>query len=178
MLAATMTPRRASLSAAVLLLASAAAVSGFHLGGDESGLVQGVLAALRERAEAEEAARFAVAHHNKNQGSALEFTRVLKSKRQVVTGTLHDLVLEAADAGKKSLYRAKVWVKPWEDFKSVVEFRLVGDSDAESESSLASDESSRQAIAKVSLEADIVQEEARLHTIENEGLSRDFTSSS
>lgn len=80
------------------------------------------------------------------QGSALEFTRVLKSKRQVVTGTLHDLVLEAADAGKKSLYRAKVWVKPWEDFKSVVEFRLVGDSEAESEPSVASDESSRQGI--------------------------------
>ncbi|CAL5094920.1 unnamed protein product [Urochloa decumbens] len=174
-----MAPRRAALFAAALFLASAAAaVSGFHLGGDESGLVRGVLAALRERAEAEDAARFAVAHHNKNQGAALEFTRVLKSKRQVVTGTLHDLVLEAADAGKKSLYRAKVWVKPWEDFKSVVEFRLVGDSEAESEPSVASDGSSAEAIAKVSLEADIVQEEARLHTIENEGLSMDFASSS
>ncbi|PUZ66015.1 hypothetical protein GQ55_3G272400 [Panicum hallii var. hallii] len=173
-----MAPRRAALFAAVLLLASAAAVSGFHLGGDESGLVRGVLAALRERAEAEDAARFAVAHHNKNQGAALEFTRVLKSKRQVVTGTLHDLVLEAADAGKKSVYRAKVWVKPWEDFKSVVEFRLVGDSEVESEPSVASDGSSGQAIAKVSLEADIVQEEARLHTVENEGLSSDFALSS
>ena len=60
-------PRRALLFAAVLLAASAAAVSGFHLGGDESGLVRGVLAALRERAEAEDAARFAVAHYNKNQ---------------------------------------------------------------------------------------------------------------
>ncbi|CAN6328267.1 unnamed protein product [Urochloa humidicola] len=173
-----MTPPRAALFAAALLLASAAAVSGFHLGGDESGLVRGVLAALREKAEAEDAARFAVAHHNKNQGSALEFTRVLKSKRQVVTGTLHDLVLEVADSGKKSLYRAKVWVKPWEDFKSVVEFRLVGNSEAESEPSVASDVSSAQAIAKVSLETDIVQEEARLHTIENEGLSSGFASSS
>ena len=62
-----MAPRRAALFAAALLLASAAAVSGFHLGGDESGLVRGVLAALRERGEAEDAARFAVAHHNKNQ---------------------------------------------------------------------------------------------------------------
>jgi hypothetical protein len=34
------------------------------------------------------------------------------------------------------------------------------------------------AIAKVSLEADIVQEEARLHTVENEGLSSDFALSS
>ena len=63
-----MMPRRAVvLFAAALLAASAAGVSGFHLGGDESGLVRGVLAALRERAEAEDAARFAVAHHNKNQ---------------------------------------------------------------------------------------------------------------
>ncbi|WVZ98516.1 hypothetical protein U9M48_043946 [Paspalum notatum var. saurae] len=170
--------RRAVLFAAVLLAASAAAVSGFHLGGDESGLVRGVLAALRERAEADDAARFAVSHYNKNQGASLEFTRVLKSKRQVVTGTLHDLILEAADAGKKNLYRAKVWVKPWEDFKSVVEFRLIGDSESESESSVASDGGSGQAISKLSLEADIAQEEARLHTVENDGLSSDFASSS
>ncbi|AQK93786.1 Cysteine proteinase inhibitor 3 [Zea mays] len=172
-------PRRALLFAAVLLAASAAAVSGFHLAGDESGLVRGVLTAVRERAEAEaeDAARFAVAYHNRNQGAALEFTRVLKSKRQVVTGTLHDLILEAADAGKKSLYRAKVWVKPWEDFKSVVEFRLAGDSESEPEPSVASDEGSGQGVAKLSLEADIIHEEAHLHTIENDGLSSDFASS-
>jgi hypothetical protein len=34
------------------------------------------------------------------------------------------------------------------------------------------------AIAKLSLEADIAQEEARLHTIENDELSSDFASSS
>jgi hypothetical protein len=34
------------------------------------------------------------------------------------------------------------------------------------------------AIAKLSLEADIAQEEVRLHTIENDGLSGDFASSS
>jgi hypothetical protein len=78
------------------------------------------------------------------QGTALEFKRVLKSKRQVVTGTLHDLILEAVDAGKKSLYNAKVWVKPWEDFKSVVEFRQVEDS--ESKTSIASDGNSGQGI--------------------------------
>ncbi|KAL6610212.1 hypothetical protein ACP70R_040181 [Stipagrostis hirtigluma subsp. patula] len=136
----------AAAAAAVLLVAAAAVppAAGFHLGGDESGLVRGMLAALRERAEAEDAARFAVAQHNRNQGTTLEFTRVLKSKRQVVTGTLHDLVLEAVDAGKKSLYNAKVWVKPWEDFKAVVEFRHVGDS--ESVSSVTSDDSSGQGI--------------------------------
>ncbi|XP_062231361.1 cysteine proteinase inhibitor 3-like [Phragmites australis] len=168
----------AVLAAAVLLVAAVAVpgAAGFHLGGDESGLVRGMLAALREQAEAEDAARFAVAQHNRNQGTALEFARVLKSKRQVVTGTLHDLILEAVDAGKKNLYSAKVWVKPWEDFKSVVEFRYVGDSESKS---VASDGSSGQAIAKLSLQAHMVQEhEARLHTIENGGLSSDFSSSS
>ena len=53
---------------AVLLAAAAApGVAGFHLGGDESGLVRGMLAAIREQAEAEDAARFAVAEHNRNQ---------------------------------------------------------------------------------------------------------------
>ncbi|TVU19346.1 hypothetical protein EJB05_35490 [Eragrostis curvula] len=171
--------RGAVVAAAALLLATAAVVevpgaAGFHLGGDESGLVRGVLAALREKAEAEDAARFAVAQHNRNQGAALEFKRVLKSKRQVVTGTLHDLILEAVDAGKKSLYNAKVWVKPWEDFKSVVEFRQVTDS--ESKSSTASDGNSGQATAELTLPAHLVQE-ARLNTVENE-LNSDFSSAS
>jgi hypothetical protein len=170
---------RGAVVAAALLLAAAAVgevpgATGFHLGGDESGLVRGVLAALREKAEAEDAARFAVDQHNRNQGTALEFKRVLKSKRQVVTGILHDLILETVDAGKKSLYNAKVWVKPWEDFKSVVEFRQVEDS--ESKTSIASDGNSGQASEELSLPVNLVQE-ARLNTVEN-GLSSDFSSSS
>ncbi|XP_044450366.1 cysteine proteinase inhibitor 3 isoform X3 [Triticum aestivum] len=98
-----------ALSLAVLLAASAVpGAAGFHLGGDESGLVRGMLAAVRERAEAEDAARFAVAEHNRKQGSALEFTRVVNAKRQVVAGTLHDLMVEVVDSGKKSMYKAKL----------------------------------------------------------------------
>lgn len=77
------------------------------------------------------------------QGAALEFARVVTAKRQVVAGTLHELRLEVVDAGKKSLYSAKVWVKPWQDFKAVVDFRHVGDS---SQSSIASDGSPGQGI--------------------------------
>uniref|UniRef100_A0A0E0DRB7 Cysteine proteinase inhibitor n=1 Tax=Oryza meridionalis TaxID=40149 RepID=A0A0E0DRB7_9ORYZ len=99
----------APAAVALLLLAVAAAApraAGFHLGGDESVLVRGMLAAIRrEQAEAEDAARFAVAEYNKNQ---------------------------VVDSGKKSLYSAKVWVKPWLDFKAVVEFRHVGDSQSQS----------------------------------------------
>jgi hypothetical protein len=78
------------------------------------------------------------------QGSALEFARVVNAKRQVVAGTMHDLMLEVVDAGKKSLYKAKVWVKPWENFKAVVEFSHAGES--QSESSFASDGSTGQGI--------------------------------
>ncbi|KAL5202070.1 hypothetical protein ABZP36_013022 [Zizania latifolia] len=133
--------------AVALLLAVAAAApraAGFHLGGDESGLVRGMLTAIREQAEAEDAARFAVDEHNKNQGAALEFARLVKAKRQVVTGTLHDLTLEVVDSGNKSLYSAKVWVKPWLDFKAVVEFHHIGDS--QSQSSIAADGSAGQGI--------------------------------
>lgn len=85
----TMMPRRAVvLFAAALLAASAAAVSGFHLGGDESGLVRGVLAALRERAEAEDAARFAVAHHNKNQVCALPPSLLVSPLHPVDTNSI------------------------------------------------------------------------------------------
>ncbi|OAY82451.1 Cysteine proteinase inhibitor 12 [Ananas comosus] len=58
----------------------------------------------------------------------LEFGRVVKAKEQVVAGTLHHLTLEAIDAGKKKLYEAKVWVKPWLNFKELQEFRHAGDS--------------------------------------------------
>uniref|UniRef100_A0ACD5THI0 Uncharacterized protein n=1 Tax=Avena sativa TaxID=4498 RepID=A0ACD5THI0_AVESA len=163
-------PRRcgcpgALLLALAVLLAAAAAVpgaAGFHLGGDESGLVRGMLAAIREQAEAEDAARFAVDEHNRNQGSALEFARVVKAKRQVVAGTLHDLMLEVVDAGKKSLYKAKVWVKPWEHFKAVVEFSHAG----ESESSFASDGTTGQAIPKLSVQTHMARK-TRLHINEN-----------
>lgn len=62
------------------------------------------------------------------QNALLEFGRVVKAKEQVVAGTLHHLTVEAIDAGKKKLYEAKVWVKPWLNFKELQEFRHAGDS--------------------------------------------------
>jgi len=57
----------------------------------------------------------------------LEFVRVVKSQHQVVSGTLHHLTIEAIDAGKKKLYEAKVWVKPWLNSKELQEFNHIGD---------------------------------------------------
>lgn len=58
----------------------------------------------------------------------LEFARVVKAKEQVVAGTLHHFTIEAIDAGKKKLYDAKVWVKPWMNFKELQEFKHTEDS--------------------------------------------------
>ncbi|KAK4783061.1 hypothetical protein SAY86_007435 [Trapa natans] len=75
----------------------------------------------------EDLARFAVDEHNKKENALLEFARVVKAQEQVVAGTLHHLTIEAMDAGKKKLYEAKVWVKPWMNFKELQEFKHSAD---------------------------------------------------
>ncbi|CAG7877782.1 unnamed protein product [Brassica rapa] len=77
--------------------------------------------------EVESLARFAVDEHNKKQNSLLELARVVKAKEQVVAGTMHHLTLEIVEAGKKKLYEAKVWVKPWLNFKELQEFKPASD---------------------------------------------------
>ncbi|CAI8613775.1 unnamed protein product [Vicia faba] len=66
-------------------------------------------------AEIESLARFAVQQHNNKE--------VLKAKEQVVAGKVYSLTLEAVDAGKKRIYEAKIWVKPWMNFKQLQEFK-------------------------------------------------------
>lgn len=57
----------------------------------------------------------------------LEFGRVLNSREQVVAGKIYHLTLEAFDAGIKKIYEAKVWVKPWINFKQLQEFKFSHD---------------------------------------------------
>nr|QXY06231.1 cysteine protease inhibitor [Eucommia ulmoides] len=71
--------------------------------------------------------RFSVDEHNKKENGLLEFVRVVKAQEQVVAGTMHHLTVEAIDAGKKKLYEAKIWVKPWMNFKELQDFKHVGD---------------------------------------------------
>ncbi|KAG6472099.1 cysteine proteinase inhibitor-like isoform X2 [Zingiber officinale] len=78
--------------------------------------------------EIEQLGRFAVDQHNKKENALLEFARVIKAREQVVAGTLHHLTVEVIDAGKKKIYEAKVWVKPWLNFKELQEFSHAGDS--------------------------------------------------
>ncbi|XVF00162.1 hypothetical protein REPUB_Repub03eG0261400 [Reevesia pubescens] len=89
--------------------------------------------------ELENLARFAVDEHNKKENAMVEFVRVVKATEQVVAGTLHYLTVEAIDAGKKKLYEAKVWVKPWLNFKELQEFKHAADVHDDSPSFTASD---------------------------------------
>ncbi|KAK6794789.1 hypothetical protein RDI58_008242 [Solanum bulbocastanum] len=72
-------------------------------------------------------AKFAVDEHNKKENAMIELARVVKAQEQTVAGKLHHLTLEVMDAGKKKLYEAKVWVKPWLNFKELQEFKHVED---------------------------------------------------
>ena len=59
----------------------------------------------------------------------MEFVENLNVKEQVVAGIMYYITLAATDdVGKKKIYEAKIWVKEWEDFKKVIEFKLlIGD---------------------------------------------------
>ncbi|KAL9274796.1 Cysteine proteinase inhibitor 6-like protein [Drosera capensis] len=59
---------------------------------------------------------------------ALEFSRVVKAREQVVAGMLHHLTVEAIDGGKKKLYEAKILVQPWLNVQKLTEFTHAGDS--------------------------------------------------
>ncbi|KAF5811252.1 putative Cystatin domain-containing protein [Helianthus annuus] len=73
-------------------------------------------------------ARFAVDEHNKKENAMLKLARVVKVQEQVVAGTLHHLTLEVDDdVGNKKIYLAKVWVKPWLNFKELQEFNHIGE---------------------------------------------------
>ncbi len=53
----------------------------------------------------------------------LTFSKVVSAKKQVVQGTLYHLTIEVQEAGNPKLYDAKVWVKPWENFKKLEDFK-------------------------------------------------------
>ncbi|GMI97379.1 ARABIDOPSIS THALIANA PHYTOCYSTATIN 6, cystatin B [Hibiscus trionum] len=80
--------------------------------------------------EIENLARFAVDEHNKKGNALLQFKKVTNVKQQVVSGTLYYITLEAIDGDKIKVYEAKVWEKPWLNFKELQDFKLIGDATA------------------------------------------------
>ena len=53
------------------------------------------------------------------QNAVLEFVRVISAKKQVVSGTLYYITLEANDGVTKKVYETKVLEKPWLNIKEV-----------------------------------------------------------
>lgn len=49
----------------------------------------------------------------------------MRVKEQVVAGTMYYLTLEVKEGEEKKLYEAKVWVKPWMNFKELQEFNPI-----------------------------------------------------
>ncbi|VVB02946.1 unnamed protein product [Arabis nemorensis] len=73
--------------------------------------------------EIESLARFAIQEHNNKENKVLEFKKIVKAREQVVAGTMYHLTLEAKEGDKTKIFEAKVWVKPWMNFKQLQEFK-------------------------------------------------------
>nr|CAB3472797.1 unnamed protein product [Digitaria exilis] len=117
-LAAAPAPRPLLLLLLTLLVSAPLAIGAAAMASHVLGGVKENPAAANS-AESDGLGRFA--------NALLEFVRVVEAKEQVVAGTLHHLTLEAIEAGKKKVYEAKVWVKPWLDFKELQDFVHKGD---------------------------------------------------
>lgn len=54
----------------------------------------------------------------------LEFMKIVMAREQVVEGKMyHHFALEANEGGQTKNFEAKVWVKPWMNFKQLHEFK-------------------------------------------------------
>lgn len=75
--------------------------------------------------EIQSLARFAIQeHNNKENKEVLEFMKIVMAREQVVEGKMyHHLTLEANEGGQTKNFEAKVWVKPWMNFKQLHEFK-------------------------------------------------------
>ncbi|XP_069155535.1 multicystatin-like [Solanum lycopersicum] len=106
-------------------------VISFKLVGKDSAIIGGFTdVPFPNKREFQDLTRFAIQDYNKKENAHLEFVENLNVKKQVVAGMLYYITFAATDAGKKNIYETKIWVKEWEDFKKVVEFKLVGDDGA------------------------------------------------
>ncbi|CAK9855204.1 unnamed protein product, partial [Sphagnum jensenii] len=90
---------------------------------DHKCLVNGLPAELPGQMLAETRPPAVVAEHWVNSLDKLSFSKVVSARTQVVQGTMYHLTIEVQEGGNPRLYDAKVWVKPWENFKKLEEFK-------------------------------------------------------
>ncbi|GAB4830757.1 hypothetical protein Ancab_004790 [Ancistrocladus abbreviatus] len=72
-----------------------------------------------------EIAQFAVTEHNKEDGTDLEFKKVVKGESQVVAGTNYRLVIAAMNGADLGDYEAVVYERPWENYRKLTSFEKV-----------------------------------------------------
>ncbi|KAL6616239.1 hypothetical protein ACP70R_038509 [Stipagrostis hirtigluma subsp. patula] len=94
-------------------------------GGPLAGGVHDAPAGRENDLHIDELARYAVQEHNNKANALLQFQNVVKVRQQVVAGTMYYLTIEVKDGEEKKLYEAKVWEKPWENFKELQDFKPV-----------------------------------------------------
>lgn len=80
---------------------------------------------FEDKKEIQDLGRFAVDEYNRQQNASISFSKVVKAQEQVVSGLLYYLRVETMDGGETRLYAAKIWVKPWEKFRQLQEFKPV-----------------------------------------------------
>ncbi|MCO5594081.1 hypothetical protein L7F22_048102 [Adiantum nelumboides] len=75
--------------------------------------------------EVQNLAKFVVDEHNSRKNSDLEYAGIVLAHKKVVAGLMYHLKLRASSGGNVNVYEAKVWIKPWEKFKSLEHFERV-----------------------------------------------------
>lgn len=80
---------------------------------------------FEDKKEIQDLGRFAVDEYNRQQNASISFSKVVKAQEQVVSGLLYYLRVETMDGGETRFYAAKIWVKPWEKFRQLQEFKPV-----------------------------------------------------
>lgn len=67
------------------------------------------------------------------QNAALEFVRLVNVRHQLVAGHMYYFTVEVGEVdggvGANKLYEAKVWLRPWENFKGLHTFEPVANAD-------------------------------------------------
>ena len=80
---------------------------------------------FEKNSEIQSLARFAVDEFNKQHNAALSLSKVVRAQEQVVAGTMYYLTIEVVNGHQSKLYEAKIWVKPWQNFKQLQDFKPV-----------------------------------------------------
>nr|QIC19053.1 putative REF2 [Adiantum reniforme var. sinense] len=111
--------------------------------------------------EVQDLGKFAVDEHNSRQNSDLEYAGIVSAHKKVVAGLMYHLKLRASSGGNVNVYEAKVWIKPWEKFKSLEHFERVESSLSPADLGTHLDDSEALGLRPISSDDPAVKEAAK-----------------